>query len=175
MLLFALAPGIDLVEHRFCQAAEARLLRLFFGGPGDLMEQQLHQLLQHLGLLPKDVKGLVENLPVLATFDEHRMKRPVEVLARAERPATRGIEGIEYVAWPDREPRLAQHAREVHDVDGKLAGRAGIVRVGGDHAHGRIHSGMCGSPDLGLDLIENTLGFRAFHPDDVVLVFEEHA
>ena len=29
--------------------------------------------------------------------------------------------------------------------------------------------------DLVLDLVENALGFRAFHAHDVILVFEQHA
>jgi hypothetical protein len=31
------------------------------------------------------------------------------------------------------------------------------------------------SPDLFLHLVEDALGFRAFHAGDVVLVFEQHA
>ena len=71
-----------LSNMRFGQAPEPGLLGLLAGIAGHLMEEQLHQLLQHLGLLPEDVEGLVEDLALVAPLHEDGVQRPVEVIAR---------------------------------------------------------------------------------------------
>jgi hypothetical protein len=94
-----------LVEHRFGQAAEARLLAVLVRLAGDLRVHQLHQLLQHLRLLPEHMKGLVEHLPLVAALHEHRMQRPVEVLARCKQATRhRGIQRIEHAPGPTGMP-----------------------------------------------------------------------
>ena len=50
-------------------------------GTGDLLEHELHELFQHLRLLPEDMERLVENLLVLAPLHENGMQRPVEFVA----------------------------------------------------------------------------------------------
>src|SRR5687767_10810455 len=120
-LLLAPALAFHLVEHRFRQAAEARLLRLVVSWPRDLLEHQLHELLEHLRLLPEDMEGLVEDLLVLATLHEYGVQCPIEVLARFQRPCLRRIERIDHMTGPDGEARLAQHASEMHDVESKPA------------------------------------------------------
>ena len=116
-LLLAPALAFHLVEHRFGQTAEARLLRFLVGRTRDLLEHQLHQLLEHLRLLPEDMECLVENLLVLASLDEDSMQCPIEVHARPQRPRLRRVQRIDHMAGTDRQPRFAQHARKMHDVE----------------------------------------------------------
>jgi len=118
------------VEHGFRQAAEAGFLRLLVRRPRDLLEHQLHQLLQHLGLLPEDVESLVEDFGLFAPFHEDGMQRPVEILTRTQRPGLRRIERVDHMAGADGKARLAQDPREMHDVEGELARwRLGHVKL----------------------------------------------
>ena len=58
----------------------------------DLRQQQLHRLLEQVGLAPEDVERLVEQLALVAPVDEHRVQGPVEVgaAAAARPPRPRG-------------------------------------------------------------------------------------
>ena len=120
-----------LIEHRFRQAAKARLLGAIVGRTRDLVKQQLHELFEHLRLLPEDMEGLVEQFLLVAPLHEDGMQRPIEIFARPQGARHGGIERIDHMARTDRQAGLAQHARKMHDVGRKLAARRGIVLVGG--------------------------------------------
>ncbi len=84
--------------------------------PLELRQQQLHHLLEQVGLAPEDVKGLVEQLALVAPVDEHRVQRPVEVDAAADPDRLDRPDRVQNLARPDRQPGRPQHAREMHDV-----------------------------------------------------------
>ena len=50
---------------------------------------------------------------------EHRMQRPVEILARADAGRLQGVERIDHRARPERNARRAQCARKIDDVFGE--------------------------------------------------------
>jgi hypothetical protein len=58
---------------------------------------------------------------------EHRVQRPIEILARADPRRLHGFERIEHRARPDRNSRRPQRAREIEDVLGQPAWTRGAV------------------------------------------------
>ncbi len=71
-------------------------------------QQQLHRLLEQIGLAPEDVEGLVEQLALVAPVDEHRVQGPVEVGAAAEPDRLDRADRIEHLARADRHAGGAQ-------------------------------------------------------------------
>ena len=80
-----------LVFRRFAPARLQRLLQapaellalVRLGRHADLRQQHLHHLFQQARIAPEDVEGLVEDLALVAAVHEHRVQRPVEIVALA--------------------------------------------------------------------------------------------
>ena len=88
----------------------------------DLRQQQLHRLLEQIGLAPEDVERLVEQLALVAPVHEHGVQGPVEVAAPPDADRLDRADGIQHLARADRHAGGAQRTREVHDVDGEAPG-----------------------------------------------------
>ena len=82
----------------------------------ELRQQQLHHLLEQVGLAPEDVERLVEQFALVAPVDEHRVQRPVEVGPAADPDRLDRPDRIQHLARPHGQPGRPQHAREMHDV-----------------------------------------------------------
>ena len=72
---------------------------------------------------------------MVVALHEHRVQRPVEIVARADAGGAHRGERIEHRAGPDRNAGGAQRARKVDDVLGELALRVlhGELELGGLH------------------------------------------
>ena len=123
---FALELVLDAGEQRFLHA-----LRAGFGGFGGaarrLRQHHRHQLVEIAALAEEDAERLIEQHRMLVPLHEHRVQRPVEILARADAGGLHRLERIEHRAGPDRNAGGAQRAREIDDVLGEPAVR--LARV----------------------------------------------
>ena len=79
-------------------------------------QHQRHHLFQQIGVAPEDVKRLVEDQPLVRPVDEHRVQCPVEVAAVGDADGLHRLDGVDDLAGPDRQPRRAQGAREMHQI-----------------------------------------------------------
>ncbi len=118
---------LDLLLARLVGVAGARLLQrlgeapvhllaLLLVGQHHLRQHHAEHALQQLGVAPEDVEGLIEELALVAAIDEDRMQRPVEIAAAFDPGGAHGFDRGQHLARPDRQPRRAQRAREIHDV-----------------------------------------------------------
>ncbi len=87
----------------------------------DLRQQHVHHLLEQARIAPVDVERLVEDLALVAAVHEHRMERPVEVVAVAQARRLHRLDGAQDLPRPDPQAGRAQRPREMHDVARKLA------------------------------------------------------
>ena len=89
---------------------------VLFGLDPQFGQHQPHHLFQQIGVAPEDVKGLVENQPLVRPVDEDRVQCPIEVapVGDADRPDR--IDRVDDLAGPDRQPGRAQGAREMHQI-----------------------------------------------------------
>ena len=101
---------------------------------------------------------------MLVPLHEDGMKRPVEVLARADPRRLDRRNRIENRAGADRQTRGPQGPREIGDVVCEAAFTLA----------GEMHRSL-GCPQRALNLIEHVLGAAALHLLDVVLVLQENA
>src|SRR5262249_46661286 len=79
-------------------------------------ENQPHHLFQKLGVAPEDVKGLIEDQPLLRPVDEYRMQGPVEIAPVGDADAADRFDRGDDLAGPDRQPGGAQGAAEMHQI-----------------------------------------------------------
>ena len=86
-----------------------------------LRQHHRHQLIDIAAAAKKDAERLVEQHRMLVPLDEHRMQRPVEILAGADAGGLHRFQRIEHRARPDRNAGRAQRAGEIHDVFGEAA------------------------------------------------------
>ena len=93
-----------------------------FGAPGRRLRQHGgDQLVDIAALAEEHAEGLVEQNRVLVPLHEHRVQRPVEIVAVADARDAHRFERVEHRARPDRHAGGAQRAREVEDVFGEAA------------------------------------------------------
>ena len=97
------------------------------------------QLLEIAAPAEEDAERLVEQERMLVPLHEHRVQRPVEILARADAGRLDRRERIEHRAGPDRNAGRAQRAREIDDVLGEAAG----VRLLGGDDRVRVRTDSC--------------------------------
>ena len=88
-------------------------------------QEQMHHPLEQLRVAPEDVEALVEQLALVAPVHEHRVQRPVEILPALEAYGLDRTQRLQHPPRPDRQPRRAQGAGEVHHVAGEPAGAGG--------------------------------------------------
>ena len=94
-------PGLQ----RVLQAAAELLALSGLGRHADLRQQHLHHLFEQPRIAPIDVERLVEDLALVAPVHEHRVQRPVEVVALAEARRLDRLDGAQHLARPDRAGR----------------------------------------------------------------------
>jgi hypothetical protein len=80
------------------------------------------------------VERLVEDLALVAAVHEHRVQRPVEVVALLESGRFDRLDGAQHLARTDAQAGGAQGAGEVHDVIGEPA--VGALGRGGGFGQG---------------------------------------
>ena len=127
---------LELVFH----AGEQRVMHA--GGAGlrrarrirRLRQHHRHELIDIAAAAEKDAERLIEDDRVLVALHEHRMQRPVEILARAEAGGLHRLERIEHRAGADRNAGGAQRAGEVDDIFGEPAGCFSVLRSRGRSA-----------------------------------------
>ncbi len=103
---------------------------------GDGRQDRQH-LFDKPAALPVDAERLVEQHPVLTLAHEHRMQRPVEVLAVGNACDLDGAHRIDHGCRPRRHAGLPQRAGEMDDIVDDTAVRA-LVQGG----HGSLPSRM---------------------------------
>ncbi len=102
-----------------------------------LRQHHRQQLIDIAAAAEKDAERLIEQDRVLVAFDEHRMQRPVKIIAGADAGRLHRFERIEHRAGPDRNAGGAQRAGEVDDILGEAALLFSHLRFGHER---RIHS-----------------------------------
>ena len=113
---FILAP-VEAAEQRLLDALRARRRRLW-RARRRARQHGGDQLLDIAALAEENAEGLIEQNRMLVPLHEHRVQRPVEILAVADLRDLHGFQRIEHGAGPDRNAGRAQRAREVEDVFG---------------------------------------------------------
>ena len=133
---FVLAPrhdGVDLYFLRRLSGVVGLRLRLpRRQGFGDAARQFLvggqplfaahcrqdepHHALQDVGVAPEHVKGLVEQVALIAPVDEDGVQGPIEIATALDTDRGDGAHGVDHPSWPDGQPRRPQHPGEVGDV-----------------------------------------------------------
>ena len=88
------------------QAAAELLLVVGIGRHADRRQQQLHHLFEQPRVAPEDVEGLVEDLALVAAVHEHRVQRPVEVVAFLEAGRLDRLDGASTWPGPTRRPAV---------------------------------------------------------------------
>ena len=88
---------------------------------GVLRQHRGDQLFDIAALAEENAEGLVEQHRVLVPLHEHRVQRPVEILAVADARDAHALPAHRARAGPDRNAGRAQRAREVEDVFGEAA------------------------------------------------------
>ena len=120
------------------RGAGLRRVRL---GRRRLRQHHRHELIDIAAAAEEDAERLVEQDRMLVPLHEHRMQRPVEIVARADAGRLHRFERIEHRARPDRNAGGTQRTREIDDVLGEAAvlisspacggGRSGKAGTGG--------------------------------------------
>ncbi len=109
-------------EQRLLHALGAGLRLLILARRHRRLRQHHGDQLVEIGAPPEeDAERLVEQQRVLVPLHEHRVQRPVEVLAGADAGRFDRRERIEHRARPDRNAGRAQRAGEIDDVLGEAA------------------------------------------------------
>ena len=118
----------DRVE-RLCQAPRHLGTPILLGLDADFRQHQPHHLLQQIGVAPEDVKGLVENQPLVRPIDENRMQCPIEVAAVGDPDCPDCLGRVDDFAGTDGQSRRPQGAGKVHQIgDQRSAGlRHGVT------------------------------------------------
>ncbi len=98
-----------------------------------LRQHEREHLFQQLGIAPEDVKGLVEQHPLVRPVDEDGMQCPVEVAPVGDADRLDRGDGVEHLARPDRQPRRPQGAGEMHQIGDQPPVGAGYGRFGHPH------------------------------------------
>ena len=111
---------VDAGEQRLLNALRARRRR-FRRGRQRFRQHRRNQLFDIAALAEENPERLIEQHRMLVPLHEHRMQRPVEIVARADARDAHRLERIEHRARPDRHAGGAQRAREIEDVFGKTA------------------------------------------------------
>jgi hypothetical protein len=117
--------------HGFGQPALPGPLRGGRRRDANLLQKLVHEPFGHLRVAPEDLERLLVERLMLVALHEHRMQRPVEVLARGQGAGLNGVERIDHRARPDRQPGAAQQPGEMHDVFGQPARRRATLRWAG--------------------------------------------
>ena len=89
---------------------------ILFGLDANLGQHQRHHLFEQIGVAPEDMKGLVEDQPLVRPIDEDRVQCPIEVAAIGDADRPDRIDRIDDLAGTDRQPGRAQGAREMHQI-----------------------------------------------------------
>jgi hypothetical protein len=84
-------------------------------------QEHRHDALEQLRVAPEDVEGLVVDLELLASVEEHAGECPVEIIAPLDPGDFERTHRVDHPVRPDRQARGAQHPREMHDVLGEVA------------------------------------------------------
>ena len=122
----------------------------------DLRQEQLHRLLEQIGLAPEDVERLVEQLALVAAVGENGVQGPVEVAAAADADRLDRAQRILLLPGPTGMP-AARNARAKcmmftakRRTSKRLrsAGRAGAASVMGYFDHVATGQITCQNPDL---------------------------
>ena len=111
---------VEAGEQRLMHARRAGLRRL--RRRRRLRQHHRQQLIDIAAAAEEDAKRLIEQHRVLVPLHEHRVQRPVKIVARADAGRLHRFERIEHRAGPDRNAGRAQRAGEVDDVLGEPAG-----------------------------------------------------
>ena len=111
---------VEAAEQRLLDALRARRRR-FRRGRRRIRQHGGDQLLDIAALAEENAERLVEQNRMLVPLHEHRVQRPVEILAVADARDVDRFQRIEHRAGPDRNAGRAQRAREVEDVFGEAA------------------------------------------------------
>ena len=82
----------------------------------ELGQDEPEHLLQELGVAPEDVKGLVEQHPLVGPVDQDGVQRPVEVAPVGDADRLHRGDRVDDLARPHRQPRRPQRAGEMHQI-----------------------------------------------------------
>ena len=88
-------------------------------GALELRQDHLHHAFEDAWVAPKHMKGLIEHLALVAAVDEHRMQRPIEVVAAAQPNGLGGANGVDGFAGADRQTSGPQDPREMQHIFGQ--------------------------------------------------------
>ena len=112
----------------FLDAGEQRLLHARRSGRRRLRlarrrrrQHHCHKLVDITAAAKEDPERLIEQHRMLVPFHEHRVQRPVKVLARADARGLHRFECVDHRTRPDRNPGRAQGAREIKNIFRKPA------------------------------------------------------
>ena len=89
---------------------------ILFGLDPNFRQHQPHHLFQQIGVAPENVKGLVENQPLVRPVDEDRMQCPIEVAPVGDPDRLDRLDRVDDLAGADRQTGRAQGAREMHQI-----------------------------------------------------------
>ena len=101
---FGASPRAGL--QRLLQAAAQLLALVLLGGHADLGQQHLHHLFEKPRIAPVDVERLVEDLALVAAVHEHRMERPVEIVALLQSRRLDRLDRAQHLPRPDPRPAV---------------------------------------------------------------------
>jgi hypothetical protein len=90
-----------------------------------LREHGGQQLVERASPAKEDAEGLVEQKRVLVALHEHRVQRPIKIVAGADSGRFDRGQRIEYRTGTNRNAGRAQRAGEVHDVFREATGFLG--------------------------------------------------
>jgi len=114
LLGFPLRPSVGV--KRLGQAPGHRSAFVLFTFDAQLRQHEPHHLLQQLGVAPEDVKGLVEDQPLVGPIDEHCVQCPIEIATIGNADGSHSGDGVDHLPRPDRQPCGAQGARKMHQI-----------------------------------------------------------
>jgi hypothetical protein len=79
-------------------------------------EDQRHHPLEKLRVAPEQVKGLIEDRPLVAPADQHGIQGPVEVVSPRKADGAQRLDGVDQLARSDGQPGGAQGASEMKKI-----------------------------------------------------------
>ncbi len=124
--LLAFAGGFLLPVRvkRFGEAPRHLGAAILFGLDPNFRQHQPHHLFQQIGIAPENVKGLVENQPLVRPVDEDRVQCPIEVAPVGDPDRLDRLDRVDDFAGADRQTGRAQGARKMHQIgEQRPAGR----------------------------------------------------
>ena len=119
LLLLLLFPVRGVVRGRVegvLQPPHRLLLRERRISGVDLWQEDAHHPLKESGVLPENMKCLIEELVLVLTVHENSVQGPVEIAAVADPDGHHRVGRVDDLAGADRHARGAQNAPEMHDV-----------------------------------------------------------